>query len=183
VMSLAIAFIAIVCVWAYMFVALVCNESCDCLGEGLDLHQHCVELGVLKLVVGCMVIVGRRCTCYLGNVVTDFIAPVCKLVHRLVLVSACGTAACILLVCVGCFHQLLGKLEVSLGGGCLSLSIEHFVVVKMIAVVHFHQVKLDFGFVHNRYIEADKRVLVVVEALPKGGEMFVTIPLGVVHVF
>ncbi len=56
-----------------------------------------------------------------------------------------------------------------------------FVLVKMVAVVRFLQVKLEFVFFRNCYIEADKCMLVVVEALPN--EIFVTIPLGVVHVF
>jgi hypothetical protein len=134
-----------------------------------------------------MVIVGLRCTCYLGNVVTDFVAIVRKLVCRLVLVLACGTPTCVSLLCVGRFYQhleaLLGKLVVSLGGGGLSLLIKHFVLVKMIAVVHFLQVKLEFVFVHDCYVGADKCTLVIIEALPEGGEMFVTIPLGVVRVF
>jgi hypothetical protein len=133
-----------------------------------------------------MAIVGRCRTCYLGNVVTDFVATVCKLVCRVLLVLACGTAACVLLVGVGCFHQclkvLLGELEVGLGGGGLSLPIKHFVLVKMVAVVRFLQVKLEFVFIRNCYIGADKRALLVVEALPEGSEMFVTIPLGGVHV-
>jgi hypothetical protein len=91
--SLAIAFITIVCVWVYVLIALVCREFCDGLGEGLDLCRHHVELGVLRLWFGCMVIVDRRCTCYLGNVVTDFVATVHKLVCRLVLILACSTAA------------------------------------------------------------------------------------------
>jgi hypothetical protein len=134
-----------------------------------------------------MVINGRHCTHYLGNVVTNFIATVRKLVCRLVLVLACSTAACVLLVCVGCFHKhlkvLLGKLVVGLGDGGLSLPIKHFVLVEMVAVVHFLQIKLEFVFVFDCYVGADKRALIVIEALPEGGEMFITIPLGVVRVF
>ncbi len=185
--SLAIVFIAVVCVWVYVLLALVCREFCDGLGEGLDLRRHCVELGAIRLCAGCMVIVGRCCTPYLGDVVTDFIATVHELVCRLVLALACGTATCVLLVCVSRFHQrlevLLGKLVVSLGGGGLSLSIEHFVLVTMVAVAQFLLVKLEFVFVRNCYVGAVKRTLVVVEAHPKGGEMFVTIPLVVVCVF
>jgi hypothetical protein len=100
-----------------------------------------------------MVIVGHRCTHYLGDEVMDFVATVRKLVCRLILVLACGTAACVLLLCVGCFHQrlevLLGKLVVSLGGGGLSCPIKHFVLVEMVAAVHFLQVKLEFVFVCN----------------------------------
>jgi hypothetical protein len=53
----------------------------------------------------------------------------------------------------------------------------------MIAVLHFIQVKLEFIVIRDCYIGADKHALVVGKALPKGGEMFVTIPLGVVRVF
>jgi hypothetical protein len=86
-----------------------------------------------------------------------------------------------LLICVGRFHQrlevLLGELVVGLGGGGLLLPIKHFVLVKMVAVVYFLQVKLEFVFVCDCYVGADKRTLVVIKALPGGGEMFVTIPL------
>jgi hypothetical protein len=53
----------------------------------------------------------------------------------------------------------------------------------MVAVVHLLQVELEFVVVHNCYVRADKHALVVVEALPKGGEMFVAIPLGVIPIF
>ncbi len=84
--SLAVAFITIVGVWFYVLVALVCREFYEGCGEGLDLCQHCVELGAIRLCVGCMVIVGHCRTCYLCNEVTDFVATVHELVHRLVLV-------------------------------------------------------------------------------------------------
>ncbi len=80
VLSLAVAFLAAVGVWVDILVALVCHEFCNGISEGLDLRRHCVKLSVLCLCVGCMVVVGRRCTCYLGNVVADFVATVCKLV-------------------------------------------------------------------------------------------------------
>ncbi len=151
--SPAVVFIAIVCVCVYILVALVCREFCDGLGESLDLRQHRVKLGVLCLCVGQMVIVGHRCTRYLGDAVTDFVATVCELVHRLVLVFTCGSATYVLLVFVGRFHQrlevLLGKLVVGLGGSGLLLPTENFVLVKMVAVVHFLQVKLEFVFVHD----------------------------------
>jgi hypothetical protein len=108
-----------------------------------------------------------------------FVATVHELVCRLVLVLTYGTAACVLLVCVGRFHQrlevLFGKLVVGLGGSGLLLPIEHFVFVKMVAVIHFLQVKLEFVFVRDCYDGADKCTLVVVKALSKGGEMFVKI--------
>ncbi len=78
---------------------------------------------------------------------------------------------------------MLGKLVVGLGGGGLLLPIKHFVLVKKVAVVHFLQVKLEFVFVRNYYVGADKLALVIVEVLPKGSEMFVTIPTGVVCLF
>jgi hypothetical protein len=186
-LSLAVAFLAIVGVWVNILVALVCCELRDSLGEGLDLHQHCIELGVLCLYVGCMVIVGRCHTHYLGNVVTDFSTTVRKLMRRLVLVLSRSTAPCVLLVCVGRFHQrlkvLLGEHVVGLDSSGLLLPIKHFVLVKMIAVVHLLQVKLEFVFTHNCYVRADKRMLVIVEVLPKGGEMFVAIPLDIVCIF
>ncbi len=92
-----------------------------------------------------------------------------------------------MLVCVSCFHQhlevLLGKLVVGLGGSGLLLSIKHFILVKMVAVIPFLQIKLKFVVFRDFYIGADKHTLVVVKTLPEGGELFVTISLGVVHVF
>jgi hypothetical protein len=84
--SLAVAFIAIDGVWVDILVGLLCCEFCNSLCEGLDQHQHRIKLGVLCLCVGCMVVVGRRHTCYLGDLVMDFVATVRKLVCRLVLV-------------------------------------------------------------------------------------------------
>ncbi len=78
---------------------------------------------------------------------------------------------------------MLGKLVVGLDGSGLSLPIKHFVLVEMVAVVHLLQVKLKFVFISDCYVGADKCALVVVEALPEGGEMFVAIPLGVVRIF
>jgi hypothetical protein len=63
------------------------------------------------------------------------------------------------------------------------LPIKHFVLVKVVAVVHLLQVELEFDIIHYCYVGADERTLVVVEALPEGGEMFVAIPLGVVRIF
>jgi hypothetical protein len=71
--SLVVAFIAIVCVLVYVLVALVCHDFGNGLGEGLTLRRHRVELGVFRLCDSCMVIVGQRCTLYLGNVVTDYL--------------------------------------------------------------------------------------------------------------
>jgi hypothetical protein len=134
-----------------------------------------------------MVVVGCRHTRCLGNVVMDFVATVRKLVRRLIRVLASGTATCVLRVCVDCFHQrlevLFGEYIVGLDGGGLLLPIKHYVLVEVVAVVHLLQVKLEFVFVRDCYAGADKRALVVVEAIPKGGEMFITIPLGVVCVF
>ncbi len=100
---------------------------------------------------------------------------------------ASSTAPHILLICVSRFQQrlevLLDEHVLGLDGGGLSLPIKHFVLVKMVAVVHLLQIKLEFVFVHNHYVGADKRTLVIIEALPEGGEMFVAIPLGVVCVF
>jgi hypothetical protein len=81
-----------------------------------------------------MVVISHCFTCYLGNLVTDFITTVHKLVCRLVLVLASGTLTCILLVCVGHFHQrlevvLLGKHVVGLVCVGLLLSIKHFILV------------------------------------------------------
>ncbi len=180
--SLAVAFIAIIGVWIYVLVALVCHEFCNNLGEGLDLCRHCVELGVLCLCVGCMVVVGRCRSCYLGKVVTDFVT-----IGRLVLVLASGTTTCVLLVCVGPFHQrlkvLFGEYIAGFDGGGLSLTIKHSVHAKVVAVVHLLQVKLEFVLFQDCYVGLDEHSLVVVEALPKGGEMFVTIPLDVVPIF
>jgi hypothetical protein len=78
---------------------------------------------------------------------------------------------------------LLGEHVVSLDGGGLSLPIKHFVLVEMVAVIHLLQIKLDFVCICDRYVGADERALVVVEVLPEGGDMFVTIPLGVVRIF
>ncbi len=184
---LAVAFIIVIGVWIYVLVALVCREFCDGLGESLDMCQHRVELGVPHLYVGCIVVAGCHHTCYLGNVVMDFVATVSNLVCRRILVLASATATCVLLVCVGHFHQRLkvsfGKYVVGLDGGGLLLPIEHFVLVKVVAIVHLLQVELKFIFVRDCYVGANKRTLVVVEALPKDGEMFVAIPLGVVRVF
>jgi hypothetical protein len=172
--------------WVYIFVTLVCREFCDGLGEGLDLCQHCVKLGGLHLCVCCMVIVGRCCTRYLGNVY-GFCCHSLQIGLQTCTFLTFNTAACVLLVCVGCFHQhlkvLLGKLAVGLGGGGLSLPIEHFILVKMVAVIHFLQVKLEFVFVCDCYIGADKHALGIVEVLPNDSEMFFTIPLGVVCIF
>ncbi len=79
VLSLAIAFLAVIGVWVDVLITLVCHEFCNGLGEGLDLCQHCIELGILCLCVGCLVLVGRRRTCYLSNVAADFIATVPEL--------------------------------------------------------------------------------------------------------
>ncbi len=104
-LSPAIAFLAIIGVWVEVIVALFCREFHNGFGEGLDLHRHCIELGVLCLGVGCMVVVGHHHTHNMGDVVADFVAMVRKLVCQLVLVLASSAAPCILLVCVGCFHQ------------------------------------------------------------------------------
>jgi hypothetical protein len=53
----------------------------------------------------------------------------------------------------------------------------------MVAIVHLLQVKLEFVFICDSYVGANKRALIVIKALLKGGEMFVTIPLGIVCVF
>ncbi len=78
---------------------------------------------------------------------------------------------------------MLGEHLGGLEGSGLLLPVKHFVLVKMVAAVHLLQVKLKFVFVHNCYVGADKHALVVIELLPEGGEMFVTIQLGVVRVF
>jgi hypothetical protein len=134
-----------------------------------------------------MVVVGRHCARNLGNAVADCVATVRELVCRLVLVLARGAAPRVLLKCVGCFHQrfkvLLGERVVGLDGGGMPLSIEHFVLVKIVAVIHLLQIKVEFVVIRDRDVGADEHALVIVEALPKGGRMFVTVTPGVVCVF
>ncbi len=93
-------------VWVDIFAvlfraALLRRVFCNGVGQGLDLRRHCFELGVRCLGVGYMVTVGCRCAHNLGNVVTDFIATVCELICRLVLVVAGCAATRVLFVGVG----------------------------------------------------------------------------------
>ncbi len=104
--STTVAAVLAVGVWVDIFAvqfraALLCHEFCNGIDQGLDLRQHCFELGVRCLGVGCMVAVAHRCAHNIGNVVTDFITTVRKLICRLVLVVAGCAATRILFVGVG----------------------------------------------------------------------------------
>ncbi len=60
---------------------------------------------------------------------------------------------------------------------------EHFILVKMVAVVHLLQKKLEIVFVRDSNVRTEEHALVIVDALPEGSEMFIAIPLGVVSIF
>ncbi len=54
----------------------------------------------------------------------------------------------------------------------------------MVAVINFFQVKLDFVIISDGDVQSNEIALVVIEALSKGGEVFVgMVPLCVVCCF
>ena len=59
--------------------------------------------------------------------------------------------------------------------------IKHF-FVEIVDIVHLLQIKLKLVFVHDCDIGADEGLLFIVEMLPEGGEVLVTIPICVVCV-
>jgi hypothetical protein len=93
-----------------------------------------------------MVIVGRRFAQNLGNIITDFVASVRKLIRRLVLVAAGGAATRVLFLGVGGLDKIfkipLGVCVIQFDGHQLLFPIKHFVFVEVVAIVHLLQIKL-----------------------------------------
>jgi hypothetical protein len=112
------------------------------------------------------------------------VALVHQLVSQLVLVASGGSSSGILLVVVGCFdHRLkviLGAIVVGFGGIGSLLPLQHVVLVKVVAVVHLLEIKLELVLIRNCDVGADEGSLVVIEALAKSGKMFVAVPFCVV---
>ncbi len=61
--------------------------------------------------------------------------------------------------------------------------LQHVVLVKVVAVVHLFEIKLELVLIRNHDVRADEGSLVVIEALAESGKVFVAIPFCVVRVF
>jgi hypothetical protein len=65
----------------------------------------------------------------------------------------------------------------------LLLSLQHVVLVEVVAAVHLLEIKLELVLIRDRDIGADEGLLVVIEALAKSGKVLVAIPFCVVRIF
>ncbi len=63
------------------------------------------------------------------------------------------------------------------------LSLQHVVLVEVVAAVHLLEIKLELVLIRDRDIGADEGLLVVIEALAKSGKVLVAIPFCVVRIF
>ena len=107
------------------------------------------------------------------------------MVGGFIAITAGGAPARVLFVCVcgfdDAFEIRLRFVVVGFDGGRLLFPRQHFLLVESVAVVDFLQIELEFVVVGDGDVRPDEGALVVVEALPKRGEVFVGVPLRIIR--
>jgi hypothetical protein len=77
----------------------------------------------------------------------------------------------------------LCQVIVGLRGCWLLFPRQHLLLVEAVAIVDFLEIKLELVAISNGDVQSDKGALIIIEALPKCREVFVSIPFCVVFLF